>query len=419
MSIVSKNGIVMDGISEDIQNIINNAINKEEPSKEEKIPIKPKILGKYKTKMVFHEFIGTIGNINILSKVANIKGKYFDSELKNDFKMELLDDNTFNFEEIIIGEGTKICSEIDIKRYISTFEDYSLIGYRNRSVISNLKFVVTDRVNDKELQVTAYLVVNQHGPFNDLLDIFKDDDNIPETSAKDLQEKLSSLFDDEDDSEIKIEPPTPVLEAKKELNKTNSFIAEEFIEIKKEKKEKLSKQLKNIAHQRDICKNNILSIEQKINEFNSEIKLLTSRIDSLDENEPFNGYFIYIPPVISESSIIPDDLKTMIGKFNAMNYANTTWFMKIFENSLYQIRIGLEVEGKLTELTAFKDVYTIFHSLILSDNEKIYIKDDKLFYEGKLQWSDLNNKLIKLGFNNNNKFDEFCNTNTSELIKNE
>ena len=436
ISPVGKNGIEMDGIPQDVQDIIKRAgsvyqvggnggkmtlgvgsngefemdTDLEEVSVE---PAKPKVLGKYTTKTIIHDFIGTIGNINLMSKTAQIKGKYFDSlNLEGiEFKMTLCDDNTFDFEEVVMDGGASVCTEEDIKRYIRAFDDCNVIGYRNKSVIPDMTFTATHLIREKEIQVDSYLVIDPKKPYDDLLNIMDDEKEIvvAEIDEEDYAQKMSMLFDDEPEV---IEPPVPVLKEKEPIPMTtNGQLAEEFVEAKKEKREILLTKMKAIEGEYKVAKNSLHMASNKVAECDAEIKLLASRIDSLEINEPFNGYFFYIPEFISEASFLSDEVKTqIITKLNVMNYHNTAGFMKLFENSLYKMRFGLEVDGQITELTDYKNVYPLLKDIDLANEAKVYVGEDKcIYYEGQIEWSHLNNKLIRMGFMNDHRFEELCN----------
>lgn len=433
---VGKNGIEMDGIPKDIQDIIKKAgsvyqvgenggsmtlgvdgngdFSMSTDLDEVDVEEKPKVLGRYKSKTVFHDFLGTIGNINLLSKTAQIKGKYFDSlNLENvEFKMTLCDNNTFDFEEIVMDGGEKICTEDDIKRYIRAFEGCSVVGYRSKSVISDMIFTATHTVKDKEISVTSYLVVDPKKPYDDLLD-FMDEPGVKNEVASsididELNKKIDDLFSDFEDS---AEPPIPVIvEKEKQPMTTNGQLMDEFLEAKKEKREILRKKMENFEKEYKSAKNNYNNSSRRMSECLTEIQLLTSRIDSLDIAEPINGYYFYIPEFISESSYLQPEVKQLIeDKLLSMNHHNVSGFMKLFENSLYRLRFGLEVEGEMKELFDYKNIYPLIKNLDPSVDSKLYISEEGiLYYEGQINWSTLSNKLIKLGFQTDHRFEELC-----------
>lgn len=394
---------------------------------------KPKEYGKYTSKIKFHDFMSAIGNVNFLTKKALIDGKFFDTlNLEGvQFQMTLKDDNTFDFEEVVVEGSTALTTEKDIQRFILMFEDATISGFRDRSVISDFVFQIEEKVKDKDVKFQyAYLIVDPKKPYDELLNFLEEDDEPidmskmeqklennrgEETLQQELAEKLSnvdlSFLDEEDEVVVSQEPPTPLpIPGKEELSGTRSQIAEEFLEAKKEKRRKLEETLQNHQEELKKAKNQQNLAFTKIRECNDEIKTLVSRIDSLDIQEPLNGYFVFIPKVLSEKSFLDETTrKTIQDKLVAMNYPNTDYFMHLFDNALFQIHIGCNTEEGLVELHDFKNVTKYFKNFDLtSQYPKFFVEDGKLFYEGQMEHAHIINKLVKLGFSENPEFNEMC-----------
>ena len=364
--------------------------------------LEPKVLGKFKPKATkFHDFIATVGNVNVLSKEATIDGKYFDSlNLEGvKFKMILRDYYTFDLEEI----GTENCDEKDIQRYALMLEDSSVGGFRNRSVVVDYKFIATHIVKEKEIQMESFLVCDQRKPYDDLVNFLEEDEKeLPEID----EEKLRFLFEDD---EVIVEPPTPVIkEELSNLTMSQQLIFDEFLEAKKEKRNQHLKKIETISNEKKVATNNLKLAENKISECEEEINLLNSRIDSLEINETFNGYFYYIPPVISEKCILPSDVKELIAnKLANVRNINPVAFLKLFDKNIFSVRIGLETEGNIIELNDFKNVMPIINSYTNWEGH-FYIENNMLFFEGEIDWAKLSNKLIKNGFKHEHSFEDYC-----------
>lgn len=386
---------------------------------------KPKVIGRFKPKTTFHDFIATVGNVNVLSKEATLDGKFFDSlNLEGvKFKITLCDDNTFDIEEI----GTNLVTEEEMRRYVTLFDDSPVSGFRDRSVLTDFVFVATHTVKEKSIQLESYLVVDQVKPYNQLLDFLSDEDEEQNSTLEEvtiavqseqtsetpveedfLDERLRDIFGDDEPVAQKAETPVPNNAWHPEpITSVSQQVAQEFLEAKKKNREKLLKKVENYTE--DLKKAQITqhTAFTKIRECNDEIKLLQSRIDSLEINEPFNGYYYYVPVSETETSYLDEATRTLIfNKLVSMNYQNADSFMKIFDNDLFQIRIGLDTDNGLVELTDFKNVVSLFKNFDLDMNSKIYVKDGSLFYEGQLEWADVCNKLVKLGFKQNPQFDQ-------------
>lgn len=391
----------------------------------------PKVIGKYKPKTTFHDFIATVGNVNVLSKEATLDGKFFDSmNLEGiKFKITLCDDNTFDIEEV----GTNIVTEAEFKRYVTMFDESPVAGYRDRSVATDFVFTATHTVKGKTLNLESYLVVDPRKPYNDLLDFLSEEDDEPQVEVSTTEEteettemadgfdaKMKALFDDDEDEApaSKVEPPVPNVYHPEPITSVRQQLSMEFLEAKKEKRSKLVKKIDNYKEDLKKAKNAQHTAFTKIRECNEEIKLLASRIDSLEINEPANGYYFFIPESKSDVCHLDDATRDMIiNKLVNMNYPNTEAFMTLFNNALFQIRIGLDTDNGLVELTDFKNVMQYFKDFDLDINSKLYVKDGGLFYEGQLEWSDLGNKLVRLGFASNHKFDELFATAEEDMEK--
>ena len=382
-------------------------------------PEKPKVIGKYKPKTTFHDFIATVGNVNILSKEATLDGKFFDSTNLEGvkFKVTLRDYNTFDVEEV----GTNLVTEAEMKRYVTMFDESPVSGYRDRSVATDFVFTTTHNTSKGEtLSLESYLVVNPRKPYNDLLDFLAEEDEetqievTPVSSVEETESdaKMKALFGDDGDE---VPASNVELQITKDATITDVrwHMYLEFLEAKKKKREKLQKKIENYKKDLKKAKNDQHTAFAKISECNDEIKLLASRI-----NEPANGYYFFVPESKSDICHLDDTTRDMIiNKLINMNYPNTEVFMTLFNNALFQIRIGLDTDNGLVELTDFKNVMQYFKDFDLDINSKLYVSNGGLFYEGQLKWSDINNKLVRLGFASNHKFDELLATAENEMGK--
>ena len=441
-------GVGPDGAVTDIKSgksgnklILNKDLGIDLDTEEE---IVPKVHGKYQSKRGIYDFMCSFGNINFLSKTAVIDGKFFDTlNLEGvKFQMTLKDDNTFDFEEVVAEGDISKTTEADHQRFIEMFEESVISGFREKSVYSDfifhIEYPITDE-NRKSLErnfgeleegqdkvlFQAYLIVEPKKPYNNLLNFLDEDENENPTNMNIEQSEtlnpelrteipknadLSFLDDDEDDVEAK-EPPIPLpIAPKEELTGTRAQIAEEFLEAKKQKLVKLQETLGNYRNELKTAKNQQNLAFTKIRECNEEIKTLSSRIDSLGIQEPLNGYFVYIPMVLSEKTYLEESVrKTIQDKLIAMNYPNADYFMHLFDNAIYQIHIGCNTEEGLAELEDYKNVIQYFKDFdLVSQQTKFFVEDKKLFYEGQMDHADIINKLIKLGFSENPEFNEMC-----------
>lgn len=369
---------------------------------------KPKDYGKYKTnKIKLLDFVAHLGNSNVLSKEATIDGKFFNSLALEGikFKMTLKDDSSFDFEEV----GTNKCSEEEIARYVTQFDGGSISNYSNKSVLNEYKFIANHTVKEREIVLESFLSCEGQKPIDALRDIIFEEEPKPvEINEEQSNKIMSLLFDDESEAPSN-EPPIPVITEKevRKLSHTEQMFYNQFEEKKIAKKEELTKTLNNILNERKVAQNNLTVAELKINECNSEIDLLNSRIESMEIKEPLNGYFIYIPEAITSKTVLDAETKELLSNRLALQRnINVAAFIKLFDNSIYQIRVGLEVDGELVELKDFKNITPLLKKYN-NWGGKFYIEEENLYFEGNIDWSTLNNKLVKNGFLNEHTFEEF------------
>ena len=374
---------------------------------EEKEEIKPIVLGKYKTKKQFGEFIGTKGNINLLSKTAFIEGRYITGIGLEDtsFKMTICDENTIDFEEV----GTNNCTDDEIKRYIAIIEDSAVSQFRDRSVASDFLFKINTTLKGKEVIIEAYVVIEFEKPYDKLLS-FLEEETPKEYDEDDIASKMKLLFPEEfkEESEMVVKPVAKPVEIIEELD-SRSMIANEFLEAKKVKREKIYKQIDTVKNELKIARSNSRLANSKISECEKDIDLLISRIDSMNINEPFNGYYFFIPEAVSEKCTLDENTTAlMIKKLISIRYQNIEGFFNLFSNTSFRIRIAEIKDNNLIEVTNFKEVVPILSKLTYDEKGKISLIDGNIIYEGDIEWSSLNNKMVRLGFQNSVAFNEMC-----------
>jgi hypothetical protein len=357
----------------------------------------PPIIGKFKTKKKFIKFLSMKGGLE--SKIATISGSQISGIGMEDitFKITICDENTIDFEEV----DTNFCNEEDIKRYITSIEEAGSKQLNNdASAVSDYVFVIEDMVRGKLTQLDAYATVEFVKPYDKLLS-FLEGDGMKEYDSEVIDEKLDWLFEEEKVVEPVITEATKIY---------NAHIMEEFMEAKKIKRDALYKQIDTIKTALRAAKADNRLATSKMTECEREIEVIVSRIDSMGINEPDNGYFFFIPEAISEKCILDDVAANAIQKkLISIKYANIEGFFEMFSNLLYHIRIGAIVDGILVEVKDYKEIMPKLSTLVIEGTSKLGIsRDNEIIYEGSVEWSHLCDKMIKLGFRNNPKFDELC-----------
>ena len=237
-------------------------------------------------------------------------------------------------------------------------------------------------------------------------------------SSSSKLDTLLSLFDEDDDNDIKYgedvapynlpdeeHPSDPVIIE----NKTQ--IEESFAKMKQEKIDDLTKRLDN--KRKELVKFSMDSnlSQKKVSDAEAEIVLLESRLDNLSPNIPSNGYYFFVSERLNEEvNLDPEIEKIIRDRVSKIKSINTDAFMKIFENGEYQIKLGTKSLDTVIEVSDFVN---------LADDVKkslgglsIRIDDGKLIYTGDLNWGDIVNKMIKCGFTQDPQFDKDCGSNS-------
>ena len=375
---------------------------------------KPKQLGKFSSKLGMQSFMGAVSRINTHINEAIIDGKHFDSlQLEGVmFKMTIKDDSTFDLEEV----DTCFCTEEEIARYAAMIDEGKVIGWRNKALISNFEFsIAPSDTEGNHLKLKAHIVVEPQTLYDEMLDFLNEEPSVQVGTKEDVsvnEDEFEALLNAKFGSEEEVIEETKPQTAKQIVAQpgemtSRDFLAAEFMEAKKGKVDKLNKDAEGLKEILKEAKVAASMANLKIRETTDELNLIQSRIDSFELNEPANGFYIYVPPVLSSRCALEDSVKeTIINKLTRMNYPNAKGFLRIFDNLLYQVRIASSNGTEITELSDFNTILPILQHF--DPDGAFYDSDGKLFYEGQMDWARLNNRLIRLGFVPNAAFEEMC-----------
>jgi hypothetical protein len=158
-------------------------------------------------------------------------------------------------------------------------------------------------------------------------------------------------------------------------------------------------------------------------ELKNEIRLNQDRLDDLQPTEDPTGYFFNVSERQNEQIVLEPEIekiiKEKVSKIKSINVEN---FMKLFTDGEFHITLGKIHEDTLVKVDDIK-------TLPSEVTEKLYSlelkpSDNKFIYVGDLGWSQLVNKMIKMGFEENSEFNKICgsnsynsNTETKETFK--
>jgi hypothetical protein len=374
--------------------------------------------GQFKTKSKFVEFVGGKGFVNFLSNEAFIMGNQL-SGLEMDglkFKLTIYDNMTVDFEEVDTNQTTKE----QRARLIEIIEEKTITSYRNRTVVQELDFTSTTKVKDK--YVSLYLAVETPKPIDKLASMFDESIQMSIGALDNLNNLLESWIDDEDD-------PTNISYEDVNQGSDDSYIQhhyttgidvtskiqESFQTLKdtklmelKSSKDKKEQELHKLEYQ-------LTTIENSINQAKDDIKLIEDRIDDLQPKETPTGYYFNVSERQNEIVVLEPEIEKIIkDKVSKVKGINSEAFMKLFTDGEFHIKLGQMVDGKLVILESIKELSDEVFSRLVKLN--LEVDTDKFIYRGELSWSQVVNKMIKLGFEESSEFNELCDIKTKETI---
>lgn len=379
--------------------------------------IKEKVIGPFKTKTRFIEFVSLRGNVNFITDEAFIQGKFLSGLDIDDvkFKLTICDEGTVNLEEV--GDGNRTTEE-QRGRLVDVIFDKEIIPYGKSMVVYGIDFESVTELRGKTIPL--YLSVEYQTPIARLASLFEDEVEMTEEQESKLDSLLSFFDEDELEIEPEIEPtktidPEPVSEVidieesieSDYQRRTRETFESMKIEKIKELKTRIEQQSKEVSR----YENEKFQTDKKIQEAKSDIELLISRLESMEPTLEPNGYYFFVTEKLSDKLTLEEDIATKIReKVSKVRGINVETFMKMFDNSEYGIKIGQKADGEFTEVTDYnslpEDIKKSLKSLT------IFGEDDQLKYVGEFEWHDLVDKLIKLGFSQDPEFDKMSGSNS-------
>lgn len=387
------------------------------------------IIGEFKTKEKFIDFIGVRGNINFLSKEATIDGKYL-TGLDLDgviFKLTICDNNTVNFEEV---DTSKTTSD-QRKRLLDVIMEKTISPIRKRMVISELPFLSIQKVNDKNIEL--YLSVDYKKPIDKLAEIFYDDNNDSSDNNDNNQnmnitndqsskiDALMSMFDDEETNEpivVGEEIEEVKVVATEVIYDYNKQISDAFAKVKQEKIDELTNRLENKKKELRKFKQDVSLSTKKVEDCDSEIQLLQDRLDDLKPQSDPNGYYFNVSEMLNEKVILQPEIEEIIkSKVSKIKSINVEAFMKLFEQGEYKIKLGSKKDDCIVEVESYNDLPEDIQKSLSEMGLQLIEKE--LFFVGELTWGEIVNKMVKLGFQQDSDFDKMCGSNSYKINEKE
>lgn len=383
------------------------------------------VIGEFKTKEKFVEFIGVKGNINFISNEATIDGKYL-SGLELDgiiFKLTICDENTVNFEEV----NTSKTTVEQRQRLLDIISEKTISPIRKRMVVSELPFISVQKIKDKNIDL--YLSVEYQRPIDKLASIFFDDEDTSQDNLQNMNinkeqvskiDTLFSLFEDDDTTtDVEVEKIEEVeVVATEPIYDYNKQIQESFAKVKQEKIDELESRLSNKNKELKRFTQDLNLSTKKVEECKAEIELLQDRLDDLKPQADFNGYYFNVSEMLNEKVILEPEVEEIIkSKVSKIKSINVEAFMKLFEQGEYKIKLGVSQEDNIVEV---EDYNKLPESILKSLSEiNLQLIDNELSFVGELTWGEIVNKMVKLGFGQDSNFDKNCGSNSYKTNNNE
>jgi hypothetical protein len=346
------------------------------------------------------------------------------------FKITICDEGTINFEE---QEGTNFSDAAMIPRLIDEIDETDVTGYAQKFVVANLEFADIDGKR-------CYLEVENEKPIDKLKSIFEEEDKKME-EIKELSDKglsvLDMLFGDSDDSEDTEEEVEDIVvveePVQEEKSHTLSFMEESFRKMNEDKVNELKSRIED--HQKEInkFKMDVKQAESKITENKEKLGILETRLDTMQPNEPSNGYVFFVSEEKKHDTGLDESTRHIADKIaDIMKLKKDVLFNMLTEgyNVIKIAKKGSDyskdylnksteelTEDELDQIKKdFIELNTIQKSIKSIDIDgKFNLNDDgDITYSGTLNWHQLVAKMIKKGFEQDPDFDKAAGSNSYE-----
>ena len=364
--------------------------------------------GEFKTSKKFLEFVGNKGQVNIHSKEATIEGKFL-SGLGFDgitFKLTIFDDGTVNFDQV---DGESVSKE-QRSRLLEMIEDRELKPLGKKMVISDLQFWSTKELSGKKIPL--FLEAEHKKPISVLASVLEGGKVEVTENQNEKINFLMSLFGDESEVEV-VDLGEQSNPEKVEVSDWRREAEESFRKAKEEKLNELISKRETKLKEMFSWQRDLDVAKKSIQECKSEIELLDSRIETLQPELAENGYIFFVSEVLNQKvELDPEVEKVIREKVSGVKGINLENFMKLFEGGEHQIRLSQKVDGELKEVEDYEKLPEEIVNILKNSDLELIISDGKLIYKGDKAWSEVVNKMIKLGFVEDPDWNKFCGSNS-------
>ncbi len=383
----------------------------------EKQEVKEPIVGKFKPKRKFLNFVSAVNGarIRFIRDIAFLKGEKLSGTLEGViFKLTICDDGTINFEEV----DTNQSNDDQIKRLIDDIDSMDVTGYAQKFIVGGLEFADIDGK-------LCYLEVEHQKPIDKLKSLF--DDETPTLSDKGAS-LLDDLFGDlenvetlelsQEDVKIFVEaienPPAPNEKLK---NAAQSYMEEQFRKMNEDKINELKKRIEDNEKESERLRRDISMSESKLKKQVDELKVLETRLDSFNENEEQTGYVFYVSEEQKPEEIgLTEENRAMADKIADIVGLKKDVLFKMLTEGHYKIRIAEKSDINAEKVKITNEVLGKIKSLVNGDaslEAKVTMVEPGHFeYRGSMTWHQIVGKMIRKGFEQEPEFDKICQSNS-------
>ena len=391
---------------------------------------KETIIGDYKPKRKFLNFVSAVNGARIryIRDIAFVKGEKLSGMLEGAiFKITICDEGTIKFEE---QEGTNLSDPAMIQRLIDEIDSTDITGYAQKFVVSGIEFADVDGGR-------CYLEVEHDKPIDKLKSLFDEDESqeISERGLSILDDLFSGTEDVEplDLSESDVEAILEEIENPSEPNEAlksaaQSYMEESFRKMNEQKIEELKGRIED--HHKEIAKQktDASRAESKIKENKDQIRILESRLDSLEPSANSNGYVFFVSEQKKHETGLDESTRHVADKIADIMGLKKEALFDMLTGGYNVIKIAkkgsdytgeslnkkIESEEEIEQIK--KDMLELqkMQSLakqIDADGE-FSLGEDGITYQGSLNWHQLVGKMIKKGFEQDPDFDKAAGSNS-------
>lgn len=374
---------------------------------------KEKNIGEFKTPKKFLNFISAVTRSNtkvrFQRETAFIEGKKLSGFLEDSkFKITICDDSTINFEEI----GDNKADDKMKERLIESICEKDVTGYAEKFVLSELEF------KDKDGN-RCYLEVEHEKPIDRISSLLDSFDKEKEKTKKKVSDKtisaLDKLFDglNSKKGEEKDDEVNDSLESSKvkKESKKSSYIEDTFEKMNKEKIKELETRILDKEQEISRINLDISTAKKKKEQEKERLSILKTRLESLKPKADLNGYVFNVSELNKPDISLGEETKKIANKISGMLGLKKDALFDQLKDGYYTIKIAdsNDIENRPKDIN--REALMSVKNLDL-DGKMSMVADGEFKYEGELTWHQIVDIMIKSGFEQNEKFDELCGSNS-------